>query len=53
MLITSDKEGYYLKMDSDEWARLWGGDVIRRPVGYSKGYFRLEVKVVSIEDPYK
>jgi hypothetical protein len=53
MIIASNEKEYLLKFNCDEWTKLWDSKTISRITAYNKGYFRIDVKVTKIKDPFK
>jgi hypothetical protein len=54
MIIASDVRGHYLKFNDAEWSKLMlDRKPLSRLVGWSAGWFRLDVKLTKIPDPFK
>ena len=43
---------HYIKFTPEEWKDLADCKPLSRVIGYSKGYYRLKVKMTKIKDPY-
>jgi len=53
MIIAGESTGAVsLKFEKEEWARFLDEGKAERIVGYSKGYFRINVTIKRIKDPY-
>ena len=59
MILTSQEDiqtgerTYAIKLNSDEYCLLCDCKKLSRIVAYSAGYFRLDVKMTHIDNPYE